>query len=78
MMEAAGAFRDPTRWQQLLDLFQATGRIDTGTADLLENARQRAANISAASVENKTLQGPEIGEAIRSKRREAIEQLLKT
>ncbi|MFC1772632.1 multifunctional CCA tRNA nucleotidyl transferase/2'3'-cyclic phosphodiesterase/2'nucleotidase/phosphatase [Pseudomonadota bacterium] len=78
VMEAAGAFRGPTRWQQLLHLFQATGHIDTSNADLLENARQRAANISAASVEDKTLQGPELGEAIRTKRREAIEQTLKT
>lgn len=78
VMEAANAFRDTARWQQLLTLFLATGHIDTNTADLLENAQQLAANINAASLEDNSLQGPEIGEAIRVKRREAIEQTLKT
>lgn len=77
-MEAASAFRNQARWQQLLTLFQATGHIDTATADLLQNVHQIAANINAASLENKSLQGPEIGEAIRAKRCKAIEQMLKT
>lgn len=78
VMEAASAFRDQARWQQLLTLFQATGHIDATTADLLENVHQIAANINAASLEDNSLQGPEIGEAIRAKRCEAIEQMLKT
>jgi len=45
---------------------------------LLENVHQIAANINAASLEDNSLQGPEIGEAIRAKRCEAIEQMLKT
>jgi len=78
VMEAAGAFRDQARWQQLLTLFQATGHIDMATADLLENTYRITARINAASLEDKSLQGPEIGEAIRAKRCEAIDQVLKT
>ena len=78
VMEASSAFRDASQWQQLLNLFQATGHINAASADRLVNARQLAANISAASLEDKSLQGPAIGEAIRAKRRETIEQFLKT
>jgi tRNA nucleotidyltransferase (CCA-adding enzyme) len=76
VMETAGAFRDQTRWQQLLTLYEATGHIDTSAAKSLQAAQQAAASINAASLEDSTLQGPEIGEAIRAKRCEVIEQAL--
>ncbi len=76
VMEAAGAFRDQTRWQQLLTLFTATGHISASTADLLQAARQAAVDINAASLEDSSLEGPEIGEAIRAKRCGVIQQAM--
>lgn len=78
MMETASAFRDSSRWQQLLDLFNATGHIDSNTTEKLVSAQQMAANIGAASLEDNSLQGAAIGEAIRARRCETIEKILKT
>ncbi|VAW77036.1 CCA tRNA nucleotidyltransferase [hydrothermal vent metagenome] len=77
IMEISNALKNSPRWQQLLALFQAIGHIDTTTADQLIQAKQVAANINAASLKEQSLQGAEIGKAIREKRREAIAQNLK-
>lgn len=77
VMETASAFRNVSQWQQLLELFQATGHLDETRTEHLSHVRELAAQINAASLEDKTLQGSEIGEAIRERRREVIAQNLK-
>jgi hypothetical protein len=75
-MEASGAFRDTNRWKQLLDVYACCAVIDRSRAALLENARLKAAAIGATDIDGATLDGPAIGQAIREKRRQAIEQVV--
>ncbi len=77
-METASAFRSTSPWQQLLELFQTIGQIDTDHKERLLYASTMAAKINADSLDNKSLQGPAIGEAIRNKRHESITENLKT
>ncbi len=75
-MESTRAFNDPTRWSQLLETFTVTGHIDKTRATLLDDARQKAAAVNAASLENKSLKGPAVGAAISEQRCRIIDQVL--
>jgi tRNA nucleotidyltransferase (CCA-adding enzyme) len=77
LMEAAGAFRDPSRWQQLLTVYRLCGRIETADASALETARLAAQEISASSLDEPAPAGPELGRAIRGKRLAAIRRALR-
>ena len=76
LMETAGAFRHPDRWQQLLDVYLAAGLIDQPRAFALNAARDKAAEISATDVETPDLKGPELGAAIRRRRADMIRETL--
>jgi tRNA nucleotidyltransferase (CCA-adding enzyme) len=76
MMQAATAFRDPARWEQLLAVYRFCGLIDQAYADTLDTARRAACQISAASLDASGLDGPALGEAIAKQRRQVIEGVL--
>ncbi len=76
MMQTAGAFREPTRWEQLLAVYRFCDLIDQNYADTLDEARRAACRISAASLEASGLHGPELGRAIAAQRRQVIEEAL--
>jgi len=71
-MQSSGAFREPRRWRQLLETYRLSGAIDADRARRLDDARERAAEINAAALEDRPLSGPAIGEAIHERRRQAI------
>lgn len=72
IMETSGAFRDAGRWQQLLTVYRIAGLIDAATAQILEDARASAATVNAASLDDPTLTGPAVGQAIQEQRRRLI------
>ncbi|MGW8310772.1 MAG: multifunctional CCA addition/repair protein [Thiogranum sp.] len=77
LMEAAGAFRDSTRWQQLLTVYRLCGRIEAADVNALEAARQATQDIKASSLGQPTPSGPALGRAIRDKRLAAIRHALR-
>ena len=76
IMDAAGAFRDPGRWRQLLDVYRFGGLINPEYAAQLETARDRASAVTAASIDDASLQGPALGRAIQEARRRLIATLV--
>lgn len=77
LMEAVGAFRDPTRWKQLLTVYRVCGRIEAADAQDLEAARQSTLDINASSLGERAPSGPALGRAIREKRLHAVRQVLR-
>jgi tRNA nucleotidyltransferase (CCA-adding enzyme) len=76
LMQAAGAFRDAMRWEQLLAVYRCCGLIDQARAAALDRARRVAGEITAASLDEPGLTGPALGKTIADKRRRAIERAL--
>jgi tRNA nucleotidyltransferase (CCA-adding enzyme) len=76
IMESTRAFHDATRWQQLLDVYVITKHISRGRADLLDAARQKAAAINARHLDDRSLSGAAIGNAIKEKRCQEIAGVL--
>ena len=76
IMESTRALHDPARWHKLLDTYVITERIDRRRAEQLDHARQKAAAISAADLEDTSLKGPAIGTAIKEKRCQEIDRAL--
>ena len=72
IMESTRAFHDASRWHRLLETWLITGRITSGRARQLDDARQKAGDISANHLEDTSLRGPAIGTAINEKRCRAI------
>lgn len=72
LLESSGAYRNPERWQLLLDVFEATGSIDKKQRIFLTALYTTTATVSAADVSTDGMTGPEIGQAIRDKRLELI------
>jgi len=76
IMEAGGAFREAARWQQLLAVYRIGGLIDPVYAAALVNARDQAAAVNAASLADRSLSGPALGQAIQDARRRLIATLV--
>ena len=76
LMESAGAFRQPERWQLLLAAYQAGGLIDRARADRLRQAGGAAASVNAAQLAEPRPRGPALGEAIRARRLEVVAKIL--
>ena len=74
-LEGADAFRNPDQLQRLLATYRAGGWIDASRAAFLERAHQAAAETDSAPLREQGLQGPALGEALRSARREQIARL---
>lgn len=72
LLEASGAYRNPQRWQHLLDVLEATAQIDKQQRSLLTKLYTSTAGVSAADIATSGMTGPEIGQAIRDKRLELI------
>lgn len=72
LLEASGAYRNPQRWQRLLEVLEAAGQIDKQQRSLLETLYTSTAGVSAADMATSGMTGPEIGQAIRDKRLELI------
>ncbi len=79
LLERCDAFRRPERFEHFLMACEADkrGRADLPypPADLLRRARSVAAAVEARSLAARGLQGPALGEALRTARIEAIGQL---
>ena len=68
LMESGGAFKKTGFWQRLLSVYLITGILDKPRADLLTALATKAGAVSAAQLEDQSLRGPAIGEAIRARR----------
>ena len=68
LMESGGAFKKTGFWQQLLSVYLVTGILDRPQADRLTALATKAGAVSAAQLEDQSLRGPAIGEAIRARR----------
>jgi tRNA nucleotidyltransferase (CCA-adding enzyme) len=82
MLEDVDAFRRPERFEDFLLACEADARGRTGRetvpytqADLIRQAREAAAKISAEQFKNLDLSGEALGAAIHKKRAEAIAQV---
>ncbi len=72
LLDSSGAYRNPDRWQRLLDVLYATAHIDKQQRNLLTALYTSTEGISAADISTHGMTGPEIGQAIRNKRLELI------
>ena len=72
-MESGGAFKNAGHWQQLLSIYTTTGILDNTRADRLMVLAEKAGGINAAQLDDQSLRGPAIGDAIRARRLKLIE-----
>ena len=73
LMESGGAFKNTRLWQQLLSVYTATRIIDQGRAGELMALAEKAGSVNAAQLEDQSLRGPAIGDAIRALRLQLID-----
>ena len=73
LMESGGAFKNTGLWQQLLSVYTATRIIDQGRAGELMALAEKAGSVNAAQLEDQSLRGPAIGDAIRTLRLQLID-----
>ncbi len=73
LMESGGAFKSTGLWQQLLSVYTATGILDQGRAEELMALAEKAGGVNAAQLEDQSLRGPAIGDAIRALRLQLID-----
>ncbi|MCO6413507.1 MAG: multifunctional CCA tRNA nucleotidyl transferase/2'3'-cyclic phosphodiesterase/2'nucleotidase/phosphatase [Thiogranum sp.] len=76
LMEAAGAFRQNSRWPLLLDIYQVSGLLDDSRRKRLASACDAAAAIGAGDVAARKLSGPAVGAAIRKLRLQRVRESL--
>ncbi len=76
LLESSGAYRDIDRWELLLDVFEFSQRIDKQQHELLNELQRLTVKICASDITIEGLKGPEIGQAIRNKRLELIQNHL--
>ena len=73
LMESGGAFKNTRLWQQLLSVYTATRILDQGRAGELMALAEKAGSVNAAQLEDQSLRGPAIGDAIRTLRLQLID-----
>lgn len=78
LMENNGAFKQNSRWSQLLETFVAAGIITQDRYEQLTVLAEHAATINAARLAGSGLSGRELGEAIREKRKSIIGEALES
>ncbi len=74
LMESGGAFKNTRHWQRLLAVFTTTGILNQTRADKLMALTEKAGGINAAQLDDQSLRGPAIGEAIRVLRLQLIDE----
>jgi len=74
LMESGGAFKNTRHWQQLLTIYTTTGILDKTRADKLMALAKKAGDINAAQLDDQNLRGPAIGDAIRARRLQLIDE----
>jgi tRNA nucleotidyltransferase (CCA-adding enzyme) len=76
LMENNGAFKQNSRWLRLLETCEAAQLMTRNESEQFAVLAKRAATINAAQLSNTGLSGRELGDAIRERRKDIIQDAL--